>query len=162
MLRQMQTVYIETTIPSYLAAHPSSQKQIAQDQQATHHWWKHERSRFRLYTSIFTTDEASRGDPSAAARRTPFLSGIPLLDIPERLAELEADIINLFRLPPKAYTDASHLGLAILHRMDYVLTWNCTHLANAVLQKELLEYCMYHQLHVPVVCTPHTLTLTTP
>ena len=94
--------------------------------------------------------------------RCSFLSGIPLLDIPDRLAEMGADLISLFRLPPKAYTDASHLGLAILHRMDYLLTWNCTHLANAVLQKELLEYCQYHQLHVPIVCTPHTLTLTLP
>jgi hypothetical protein len=158
----VQTVYIETTIPSYLAAHPSTQPQIAVDQQATHHWWNHERSRFRLYTSIFTTDEASRGDSGAAARRKPFLSGIPLLDIPEQLSELETDIINLFQLPPKAYTDASHLGLAIVHRMDYLLTWNCTHLANAVLQKELLEYCQYHQFHVPIVCTPHTLILTPP
>lgn len=58
---------------------------------------------------------------------------------------------------PKSVTDASHLGLAILHRMDYLLTWNCTHLANAVLQKELLDYCSYYGLHVPIICTPRTL-----
>ena len=65
----MQTVYIETTIPSYLAAHPSSQPSIAADQQTTHEWWNHERQRFRLYTSIFTADEAASGDPGAAGRR---------------------------------------------------------------------------------------------
>jgi hypothetical protein len=76
---------------------------------------------------------------------------------PADLEDLEADIIRLFRLPPRAATDASHLGLAILHRMDYLLTWNCTHLANAPLQKERMDYCSYNELHTPVVCTPETL-----
>jgi hypothetical protein len=158
----VQSVYIETTIPSYLAAHPSSQRAIAVDQEATHRWWKQERGRFLLYTSVFTIDEASRGDAGAAARRLGFLKDIPELDIPPALPQLEADIIQLFQMPPKAITDAAHLGLAILHRMDYLLTWNCTHLANAVLQKELMDYCHYHGLHVPVVCTPETLTHTPP
>lgn len=158
----MQTVYIETTIPSYLAAHPSSQSSIADDQKATHEWWNQERGRFRLYTSIFTLDEARRGDVTAAARRLTYLEGIPELDIPPELPAIEEDIIRLFQLPPRAITDASHLGLAVLHRMDYLLTWNCTHLANASLQKELMEYCLYHHLHVPIICTPETLTQSKP
>ena len=125
----MQTVYIETTIPSYLAARPSGQLSIAADQKATHDWWNNERGRFRLYTSIFTLDEAGRGDAGAAARRLAYLQGIPELDIPPELPRIESDIIRLFQLPPRAATDASHLGLAVLHRMDYLLTWNCTHLA---------------------------------
>jgi hypothetical protein len=153
----VQTVYIETTIPSYLAAHPSSLAAIAVDQTATHTWWQSERGRYRLFTSAFTMDECSRGDAGAAARRLAFLAGTPELSIPADLHLLEQDIIQLFQLPPKAYTDASHLALAIVHRMDYLLTWNCTHLANAILQKELVEYCGYHQLHVPIVCTPETL-----
>jgi hypothetical protein len=85
------------------------------------------------------------------------LSDLPELPVPSDLHLIEIDIIRLFQLSPKAYTDASHLALAIVHRMDYLLTWNCTHLANAVLQKELVEYCGYHQLHIPIVCTPETL-----
>ena len=154
----MQTVYIETTIPSYLAAHQSSQPSISADQKTTHDWWTHERHRFRLYTSIFTIDEATRGDADAAARRMSYLEDIPELDIPAELQSIEADLIRLFQLPPRATTDASHLGLAVLHRMDYLLTWNCAHLANATLQRELMEYCQYHQLHVPILCTPDTLT----
>ncbi len=158
----MQTVYIETTIPSYLGAHLSRQQSIATDQKATHHWWANERGRFRLFTSIYTIDEAGRGDAGAAARRMKYLQGIPELDLPPELPKLEQDIITLFQLPPRASTDASHLGLAILHRMDYLLTWNCTHLANATLQKDLMEYCQYHKLHVPIICTPLTLTRMTP
>ena len=132
----MQTVYIETTIPSYLAAHLSSQPSIAADQQATHDWWRDERGRFRLYTSVFTHDEAGRGDFGAAGRRLKYLKGIPMLSIPTELPAIEGDLIRLFQLPPRAITDASHLALAVLHRMDYLLTWNCTHLANASLQRE--------------------------
>jgi len=87
-----------------------------------------------------------------------YLDGISELPVPDELDQLEADLIRLFQLPSRAATDASHLGMAILHRMDYVLTWNCTHLANATLLKDLHEYCVYHQLHYPVVCTPETLT----
>lgn len=153
----MQTVYIETTIPSYLAAYPNSQIAIAVDQTATHEWCKQERLRYRIFTSAFTIDECSRGDAGAAARRLAFLSDVPELQVPSDLHLMETDIIRLFHLPPKAYTDASHLALAIVHRMDYLLTWNCTHLANAILQKELVEYCGYNQLHTPIICTPETL-----
>ena len=153
----MQSVYIETTIPSYLAAHPSSQPSIAVDQTATHEWWNRERLRYRIFTSAFTIDECPRGDAGAASRRLAFLSDVPELTVPSDLHLIETDIIRLFQLPPKAYTDTSHLALAIVHRMDYLLTWNCTHLANAVLQKELVEYCGYRQLHIPIICTPETL-----
>jgi hypothetical protein len=154
----VQAVYIETTIPSYLAARPSRQNRIATDQELTHHWWRQERFRFRLFTSAFTLDEARRGDAAAAARRLGYLKDIRELDIPAEFPRLEAGIVRLFGLPPAAATDASHLALAILHRMDYLLTWNCTHLANAVLQKELMDYCLYHGLHFPIVCTPASLT----
>ncbi len=157
----MQTVYIETTIPSYLAANPSSQTSIAADQQTTHAWWAAERHRFRLYTSIFTVDEASDGDAGAAARRLNFLQGIPHLTVTAEVAPLADDLARLLRLPAKSVTDASHLALSILHQIDYLLTWNCTHLANPVLQKELVEYCRYHDLYIPIVCTPEAL-LTSP
>jgi hypothetical protein len=153
----MQSVYIETTIPSYLTGRKSKQQAIAADQIATRHWWDTERKHYRLFSSIFTIDEASGGDPEAAKLRLESLDGIRELEILEGFEQLEADIIALFRLPPKSVIDAAHLALAILHEMDYLLTWNCTHLANAVLQKDLIDYCGYHRLHFPIICTPRTL-----
>ncbi|MES2707991.1 MAG: type II toxin-antitoxin system VapC family toxin [Verrucomicrobiota bacterium] len=158
----MQTVYVETTIPSYLAAYESSQEPMASHQRLTQDWWKNDRHRFLLYSSVFVRQEASCGDSGAAQRRLQFLHGLPELDVPEALDDLEAELIRLFQLPPRAATDASHLGMAILHRIDYLLTWNCTHLANATLQKDLHQYCQYHSLHYPIVCTPETLTRTQP
>ena len=153
----MQTVYIETTIPSYLGAHPSSQKSIAADQQTTHRWWTKERNRFRLYTSLFTIDEASGGDAGAAKRRMVYLQNIPQLTVIAEIEPLAEDLVRLLGLPAKAVMDASHLAICILHQMDYLLTWNCKHLANPVLQKELVEYCRYHNLHIPIICTPEAL-----
>jgi predicted nucleic acid-binding protein len=158
----MQTVYIETTIPSYLGAHPSSQKSIAADQQTTHQWWSKERKRFRLYTSLFTMDEASGGDAGAAARRLVYLKDIPQLTVVPEIEPLAYDLVRLLRLPAKAVMDASHLATCILHGMDYLLTWNCTHLANPVLQKELVDYCRYHDLHIPIICTPEALLTSSP
>jgi hypothetical protein len=153
----METVYIETTIPSYLAAHPSRQSVIAQHQKFTHEWWNSERSRYRLFTSFLVRAEASTGDAGAAARRMPYLDNIPDLDVPLETDAVSKNLIKLLKIPQKAEADATHLALTILHRITYLLTWNCTHLANPVLQKELIEYCQYHQLHVPVICTPELL-----
>jgi hypothetical protein len=158
----METVYIETTIPSYLGAHPSRQQVMAQHQKFTHTWWKQERSRYRLFTSFLVRAEASRGDPKAAARRMLFLDNIPDLDVPLETDALAKDIIKLLKIPPKAEADATHLALTILHRITFLLTWNCTHLANPTLQKELIEYCNYHQLHIPVICTPELLLPASP
>lgn len=123
----------------------------------THEWWNLHRHRFLLYTSAFVRGEAAGGDPNAAQRRMTYLTTLQELDVPEELDQLEADLIRLFQLPPRAATHASHLGMAMLHNMEYLLTWNRTHLAYATLQKELHEYCLYHRLHFPIVCTPETL-----
>ena len=128
-----------------------------QHQKFTHEWWTSERSRYRLFTSFLVRTEASRGDAGAAARRMPYLDKIPDLDVPLETDALSRNLIKLLEIPQKAEADATHLALAILHRITYLLTWNCTHLANPVLQKELIEYCQYHQLHVPVICTPELL-----
>jgi hypothetical protein len=153
----MDSVYIETTIPSYLVGRRNKDPSVAADQDATREWWENQRRGFRLFTSVFTWDEAGRGDPKLAAERLVLLEGIPTLDIPADFSALEDDLIKLFQLPARATTDASHLGLAIYHKMDYLLTWNCSHLANAILQKELIDYCGYYHLHLPVICTPENL-----
>ena len=83
--------------------------------------------------------------------------GIPELEVTAEVQPLAGSIVQLLQLPQKALMDATHVAFAIVHRMDYLLTWNCTHLANATLQKTLFEYCTYHHLHMPVICTPELL-----
>jgi predicted nucleic acid-binding protein len=89
------------------------------------------------------------------------MANIPEIEILpdiEPLAESIVQLLQLLQLPPKAALDATHLAFAVIHRMDYLLTWNCTHLANVSLQKTLFEYCSYHHLHMPVIYTPELLT----
>ncbi|MEX1119697.1 MAG: type II toxin-antitoxin system VapC family toxin [Terrimicrobiaceae bacterium] len=137
-------------------------RHYTRDQKATHQWWANDRVRFGLYTSIFTIDEAAGGDAGAATRRASFLQGIPQLTVTPEIEPLANDLAQLLKLPAKAVMDASHLAICILHQMDYLLTWNCTHLANPVLQKELVEYCRYHDLYIPIICTPEALLLASP
>jgi predicted nucleic acid-binding protein len=153
----METVYIETTIPSYLTALRSQKEPMASHQRMTREWWERERVRFRLYSSIAVRAEISKGDATAAARRLKAMADIPELELTPEIQPLADSIVHLLELPPKAALDAVHVAFAIVHRMDYLLTWNCTHLANATLQKTLFEYCTYHRLHMPVICTPELL-----
>ena len=125
-------------------------------------WWKTERQHFLLFTSQLVRVEAARGDADAAARRKVYLDSLPDLDIPPETEPLAKSLIQLLRIPPKAEADATHLALAILHQITYLLTWNCTHLANLVLQKDLIDYCNYHRLHIPVICTHELLILPQP
>lgn len=154
----METVYLETTIPSYLTARRNHREPMKSHQQITREWWDQERARFRLYSSIAVRAEMAKGDPTAAARRLKAMAGIPELEITPGVQPLADSIIQLLQLPPKAEMDATHVALAIIHRIDYLLTWNCTHLANAALQKALFEFCTYHHIHMPVICTPELLT----
>lgn len=154
----METVYIETTIPSYLTAHRSHQEPIASHQPITRDWWDHERIRFRFYSSIALRAEMSKGVASAAAKRLKAMVDIPELEVTPGIQPLADSIVQLLQLTQKAEMDATHVAFAVVHRMDYLLTWNCTHLANATLQKTLFEYCTHHHLHMPVICTPEHLT----
>lgn len=155
----METVYIGTTIPSYLTAHRSYQEPMKSHQRITQEWWDHERARFRLYSSIAVRAEMSKGDALAVAKRLRAMDGMPELDVTPEVQPLADSIVQLLQLPQKAEMDATHVAFAIVHRMDYLLTWNCTHLANATLQKTLFEYCSYHHIHMPVICTPELLTM---
>jgi len=157
MVGHVETVYIETTIPSYLAAHRSAQQPLASHQQITKDWWDHERAGFRVYSSIAVRAEISKGDAAAVVRRLRVMEGIPELEVTPEVQPLADSIAQLLQLPPKAQMDAAHVAFSIVHRMDYLLTWNCTHLANAPLQKVLFEFCSYHHFHMPVICTPELL-----
>jgi hypothetical protein len=154
----VETVYIESTIPSYLTAHRSTQEPMSSHQQLTQEWWEEFRPRYRMYSSIAVRLEVSKGDALAAKRRLEVMDGIPELELTSAIEPMANGIVKILQLPTKAAMDATHLAFCIVHRMDYLLTWNCTHLANATLQKTLFEYCSYNRLHMPVICTPELLT----
>lgn len=156
-IRAMKSrVYIETTIPSYLTARPSRDLLQLANQQSTREWWAG-KDTFELFVSRLVLDECHAGDPTAAADRLAVLDGLPILARTAEVVELTEVLMRAVRLPPKAQADAGHIAIAALHGMDYLLTWNCRHIANAVLRPRIEAACLAVGYEPPVICTPDEL-----
>lgn len=151
------TVYIETSIPSYLTAWRSRDLVMAANQEVTKEWWEN-RDQFDLYISALVLQEAGAGDPDAAQKRLEQLEGIPELDITEQVEQFADILIKRVPLPEKARIDALHISVATLNGMDYLLTWNCSHIANAVLRPKIEAVCRELGYEPPTICTPQELT----
>lgn len=150
-------LYLETTIPSYLTAWPSGNAVIAGHQQTTREWWATCRERFDLHISQFVLDEAGDGDPEAARQRLDAIKGLPKLDITPRVTELAAALIAEGAVPAVAETDALHIAVAAVHGMNFIVTWNFRHIANATMEPLIREVCLRHGWHCPEICTPEQL-----
>ena len=147
-------LYLETTIPSYLVARPSLDVRLLADQQATHEWWNLRRGEYELFISETVLLEVSRGDTAFAAARLASLRDILLLrDLP-LAAELTQRLLDEAIIPPQAADDATHLGLAAAHGMEYLLTWNCRHINNPMLRRRIERACAACGLECPVICSP--------
>lgn len=153
----MPTVYVETSIISYLAARPSRDLIVAARQQLTHTWWRERRPAFDLYVSQVVLDEILAGDPDAAERRAALAAGIPVLDITPEVADLAAVLIRRVPLPTTAGADAAHIATAAYHRINFLITWNSTHIANAELRPRVEQVCRENGYSPPVLCTPDEL-----
>ena len=148
------SVYIETTIPSYLTAWRNPKLVMAANQEATRSWWDTSRPKYDLFISQLVTDEASSGDPEAAKRRLAIIDDLPELDISEQAEALAAQLLASAALPEKAKTDALHIAVATVHGIDYLLTWNCKHIANAALRPKIESVCRAAGYEPPIICTP--------
>lgn len=148
--------YLETTIVSYLAATSSPDVVVAGHQQITQDWWER-RHRFELYVSAAVVDEVSRGDAMAARRRLAMLNELPVLDLSADVHQLAARLISQHAVPASALVDAVHIAVATVNEIDYLLTWNCRHIANAAVRGKIEETCRAQGLRAPVICTPEEL-----
>ncbi len=147
------SLYVETSIISYLTARPSHNLITAAHQQVTRDWWD-TRSAFDVYISQFVIDEASIGDPEAAARRLKALEGLPILNIDGDVKSLANEILQQGGMPSKAYVDAAHVAIAAVHGIDYLLTWNCKRIANPAMRGKVEAICRTTGFDAPVICTP--------
>ena len=145
--------YVETTIVSYLTALPSRDLVLAAHQQVTRDWWS-TREAFELFASQSVLDEASAGDATAAALRLAALRDLVLLDLSADATLLAAELIRGGGVPEKAKIDALHIAVASVHGMDYLVSWNCTHIANATMRGRIEAICSRAGFDPPVICTP--------
>jgi len=150
----VNTVYVETSIISYLRQTPSSQVVTAARQLLTHRWWDAERTNYQLVVSQYVIDEASAGDPTLAANRLLALDGIPLLPSVPEIPRIANEILSLGVLPLNAQVDALHIAAVAHHRVQYLLTWNCKHIANAKILPRIHGLLTDLGIPIPIICTP--------
>ena len=150
-------LYIETTIPSYLTARPSRDIVQAARQQLTREWWDVERRNYDLCISQIVLDEATAGDAEAAQRRMAVIDTLPLLDLTFEVDGLAETIMQSGLLPASASRDAVHIAVTAVHQVHFLLTWNCRHIANATIFRDLQHIIMSAGYDVPVICTPEEL-----
>ena len=150
-------VYVETTIVSYLTARPSRDLIVAAHQELTVEWRTNHRERFALYTSDLVVIESARGDGQAAAKRLVELQGITLLSVDQSARDLARKFLERNLVAAKAVEDAFHVAIATTQGMDFLLTWNCRHIANAEVMDRLEAVCLEVGFHMPTLCTPEQL-----
>lgn len=149
-----KTVYIETSIPSYLTARPSRDIRVAAWQQITAQWWDEARAHDELCTSELVIVEASAGNPEAARRRVEALQGMAELPVDQEGQTLAGRLIAQGGVPAGAEAEALHIAVAAVHRMDYLLTWNFRHIANAVTKPLIRSICAEAGYSCPEMCAP--------
>jgi len=152
-----ETVYIETSILGYLTARSTKNLILAANMEITKDWWEFRRKAFILYTSEAVLEEVARGDVEIAAKRIAIVRNFPLLALNKAVQVLATQFLTRSNLPPKAKVDAIHIAAATVHGMDYLLTWNCKHIANAQIQGKLAEISLDSGYVLPILCTPNEL-----
>lgn len=151
-----QIVYIETTIVSLLVSRPSRDIVMAGHQQLTREWWEKRRLKFACFISEVVLDEVRAGNAEQAALRMLAIDGFPRLAATPEAERLAGDFLRGV-LPPKAARDAAHLAIAAVAHVNYLLTWNCSHLANAQILDRLEPIATAAGFKLPRVCTPEEL-----
>ncbi|MFM5981762.1 MAG: type II toxin-antitoxin system VapC family toxin [Sphaerospermopsis kisseleviana] len=152
-----ESVYIETSILGHLTARPTDNLIVAANVKITQDWWNEYRRSFMLYASEIVEDEAGKGDPEMASQRLNLLQSLMLLELTEEAFELSQAFLSQSNLPQKAFNDALHMALATVYNLDYLLTWNCKHMANAQIQRKLARISSDLGYVLPVICTPYEL-----
>ena len=126
----------------------------AANQQITREFWDDHRSRFSLFVSLAVVDECLAGDAAAAAERDAFLQDLPVLDVTENVLSLAQSLLAGIPLPRKAEVDAVHIAVAAANGLDYLVTWNCKHIANPAIRGTIEAVCNSHGYVAPIICTP--------
>jgi predicted nucleic acid-binding protein len=152
------SVYVESSVVSYLRSRTSRDLVLAARQQETRDWWENERQGFEVYVSELVLREISDGDQEAAAERLESLRDVPNLDLNDECYSLSKALLDSGAIPKKYPEDALHIAVAAVHGIDYLLTWNFRHINNAVRRSQIEKAVRDYGFECPVICTPEELT----
>jgi predicted nucleic acid-binding protein len=152
------SLYLETSIISYLTGRRSRNVVITAHQQLTKKWWNMRHQQFELFVSPLVLREVTVGNPTMAQRRLRIVRELPVLALTAEATAVAEQLMKNGPLPPKAEVDALHIGVAAVHGIEYLLTWNCRHIANARTRSQIESICRNMGYEPPVMCTPEELT----
>jgi hypothetical protein len=150
-------LYIESSIFSYLAARPSRDVIVAGQQASTLRWWKDRRRDYQIFISKLVWQEVGQGDAAAVERRLQLIRPLPWLQVTSEVVRLTRALVGRKALPPNAADDATHIALGAVYRMEFLLTWNFTHINNPATEELVRIVCGQHGFPCPVICTPDQL-----
>jgi hypothetical protein len=151
------TVYIDTSVPSYLTSRPAREWPLKRYQWVTCLFWNAHGARFEMHVSRFVVDEVKAGDPIAAQKRIDIISALPRLEIFDDVDRLTALILKKTGLPVSSKADAEHVAIAATHNIDFLATWNCKHLANPSITPKVARACERAGFSSPEICTPEVI-----
>ena len=151
------TVYVESSVISYLTSRPSRDVVIAARQAITREWWDAHRHRFELRISILVEEEISKGNPTAAGLRLATISGIASLSISDEATKIAELLLSRGAIPKGSEEDALHIGIAAAQGADYLLTWNFAHINNAETKTAIIELVETYGFACPQLCSPEEL-----
>lgn len=154
---EKQTVYIETTVVSYLTARPSRDIVVAAHQQLTIEWWEQSLPFLEPFISIIVVEETSRGDEDASKLRLERIKNFPVLEITDEVRDLANLYFDGIPIPEKARADTYHLALATFHGMDFLVSWNLSHILNVRVRMVIQNINLQHGVNTPMICTPEEL-----
>ena len=146
-------VHVETSIPSFYHEVRTEPDMVARSQW-THRWWDSARDNYLLVTSVAVLDELSSGDYPNKGKALELVNDLPLVPVEPAIAEIVRAYIQHKVMPDDPVGDALHLALASLHKCDFLLTWNCRHLANANKFSHIRRVNVMLGLYVPLLVTP--------
>jgi len=144
-------------VVSYLVARPSRDIVVAAHQELTRQWWDQKRGSYHLVVSDLVLREASAGDPKAAEQRRAVLAGVDVIEVREPARDLADQLVQRGAVPVAAAEDALHVAIAVTSGVEYLLTWNCSHIANAAMRHSIDEVCLANGYLPTVLCTPEEL-----
>lgn len=152
-----ESMYLETTVVSYYTSKPSRDIITIAHQKITRQWWPMAMKRFNVFISEVVIEEARLGDREAAKRRLEELKNFPHLELNNKVEKMAQVYMERLEVPEKSFRDAAHLAVAAVHNIDYLVTWNCAHIANGEVIKKLMKINKSFDMYTPIICTPEEL-----
>ena len=153
----MESMYLESSVISYIVSEPSKDIIILSHQLLSRDWWKNAEKEYNLYISQPVISEISKGNKELAEKRINLIKDFPVLDFNEAIDDLILNYMNYFKLPVKMELDVTHIAYAVYYELDYLVTWNCRHIANAHFRHQITKYNILNNLFLPELCTPEEL-----